>query len=299
MNAPTASPSLNASVLADAFSEFMTTSRRLESSYRALQREVLMLNGELAERNAELSATLAENLRMQQERDAARNAMALAQVSTILAHEMRNPLASMELFADLIENDGERRAEWIANLRAGIRMLSGTVNNVLSFHESPHHAAMQLSPLHIVEVVQRAVDFMRPVAEQSGVTLRWTESSSDLMILGNEGALRQVLLNIVSNALRHTSSGGAIIFSAAQKPNSPEHVQLVCADTGSGIPEQDLARIFEPGFSGRGDSVGLGLAVCERIVQRHSGSITAANRPDGGACFTLEFPALSAVQEAA
>lgn len=102
MELPSASL-VSTGALADAFTEFMATSSRLESSYRMLQREVLRLNGELADRNAKLSATLAENLRMEQERDAARGAIALAQVSTMLAHEMRNPLASMELFADLIE----------------------------------------------------------------------------------------------------------------------------------------------------------------------------------------------------
>lgn len=297
MELPPPGSAVSAGSLADAFSEFIETSRRLESSYRALQREVQMLNGELAERNAELSATLAENLRMQRERDAARNAMALAQVSTILAHEMRNPLASMELFADLIENDSERRAEWTANLRAGIRTLSGTVNNVLSFHEHPQKATMKLAPLRLADVVEHALRFMQPVAEQSGVELRWAGSAACRQILGNEYALRQVLLNLTANALRHTPAGGAITYTTSL--GTAGQTQLLCADTGPGIREQDIGRIFEPGFSGTGDSVGLGLAVCERIMHRHHGSICAANMPAGGACFTLTFPAYCAAQEAA
>ena len=73
--------------------------------------------------------------RAEQEREAGRKAVALAEISTILAHEIRNPLASLELFAGLmeIEKDADRRSQWTSNLRAGIRSLSGTVNNVLSF----------------------------------------------------------------------------------------------------------------------------------------------------------------------
>lgn len=294
MEAPQAP--VSAGTLADAFSEFIATSSRLEKSYRALQREVLHLNGELADRNAKLSATLAENIRMQQEREASRNAIALAQVSTMLAHEMRNPLASMELFADLIENDSIRRGEWITNLRAGIRTLSGTVNNVLSFHENVHPSPMKLIPLRLGDVIRQALTFMLPVAEQSDVALRFSPLPQSGVMLGNENALRQVLFNLIANAIRHTPAGGSIDFSLKCAGG---WLELRCADNGTGIAEDMLDRIFEPGFTGQGEGVGLGLAVCERIVHCHNGRITAHNRDEGGACFVLEFPECRTTEEVA
>lgn len=170
------------------------------------------------------------------------------------------------------------------------------MNNVLSFHESPQQVVMKLMPLRLADVVQQALSFMRPAADQAGIALRWESIPPDVQIRGNESALRQVILNLIANALRHTPAGGFLTFTLQQHS---ARVQLLCADTGEGIRAQDLGRIFEPGFSGTGDSVGLGLAVCQRIVQGHHGAITAANRPEGGACFTLEFPEYCTAQEAA
>jgi two-component system sensor histidine kinase FlrB len=92
--------------------------------------------------------------RAEQERVAAREAMVLAEITTILAHEIRNPLASLELFAELIEDDEDRRAQWISNLRVGIRTLSGTVNNVLSFHGS---GALKLAPVSLPALIANTV----------------------------------------------------------------------------------------------------------------------------------------------
>ncbi len=104
--------------------------------------------------------------------------MALAEVSTILAHEIRNPLASMELFAGLIAEDPEQTAQWVSNLRAGIRLLSGTVNNVLSIHCGSNS---QLAPTDLTACMQSGVEFVQPIAEQAGVSLTFlaAEDSTD------------------------------------------------------------------------------------------------------------------------
>ncbi len=104
--------------------------------------------------------------RAAEEREATRKAMALAEITTVLAHEIRNPLASLELFAELIEEDGDRRGEWISNLRAGIRSLSGTVNNVLSFHGS---GSLTLVPVALSQLISNAIQFVQPLADQAAV----------------------------------------------------------------------------------------------------------------------------------
>jgi two-component system sensor histidine kinase FlrB len=218
--------------------------------------------------------------------------MALAEISTILAHEIRNPLASLELFAQLIEEDGEGRGEWISNLRAGIRSLSGTVNNVLSFHGS---GSLKLAPVSLAAVIGDAIRFAQPLADQAAVALECQFGGDRTQVMGNESALRQVFLNLVSNAIRHTPAGGSVTVSLrperAENGQASELVAEFC-DTGCGIRPDQIDRVFEPGFSGSGDSSGLGLAVCQRIMKQHGGQISASNRIHSGAQFTLSFPVL-------
>jgi signal transduction histidine kinase len=397
-------------LLADAFSEFISASSLLEASYRDLQREVSQLGFELAERNAALTRSLAENDRMraalqqiiesmpcgvlvldtaenlvminpegrrllelgnahvdslralsavsqidfealvsesedrldielcapsfggnrwlaignrklsvasssaetgngraplesiwtlrditaskhaEQEREAARSAMALAEVSTTLAHEIRNPLASMELFAGLIADDPANTAEWVSHLRAGIRLLSGTVNNVLSIHGggNPHLAAVDLTAC-----VRSGVEFVRPIAEQAGVALCFLGDEGSLTIQGNENLLRQIVLNLICNAIRHTPADGSIaVTTKALSDQSGRRALVEVTDTGSGIPPYLLERVFETGFSANGDTPGLGLAVCKRLMTAHGGEIRVSSRVDFGSTFQLEFPAL-------
>jgi two-component system sensor histidine kinase FlrB len=234
--------------------------------------------------------------RAEQEREAGRKAMALAEITTTLAHEIRNPLASLELFAGLIEKDGDRRGEWISHLRAGIRSLSGTVNNVLSFHGS---GSLTLAPVVLSAVIDNAIQFVQPLADQAGVSLEWLADHNQIRVMGNESALQQVVLNLVSNAIRHTPAGGNVTVSlrpgrsgtkGENHGEDSEHVVAEFSDTGCGIRPDQIDHIFEPGFSGSGDTSGLGLAVCERIMKQHGGRISAANCEHSGARFTLRFP---------
>jgi two-component system sensor histidine kinase FlrB len=397
-------------MLADAFSEFISASSQLEASYRDLQQEVAHLGLELAERNAALSRSLAENDRMraalqqmidsmpcgvlvldtaetivtinpegrrllelgsaqvrslrelsaisqvnfeslmesptgrldnevclssaagrrwlaignralscgasarkgaenrsalksiwilrditatkqaEQERETARSAMALAEVSTILAHEIRNPLASMELFAGLIADEPEQTAQWVSNLRAGIRLLSGTVNNVLSIHCG---GSSPLSPIDLNACLQGGVEFVQPIAAQAGVAVTFSPAPETLTIDGNENALRQIVLNLICNAIRYTPANGSIAVSARRVSRLGEGRALVkVVDTGCGIPPELLLRLFEPGFSADGASPGLGLAVCKRLMEQHGGDVRVSSRVNFGTTFELEFPTL-------
>lgn len=250
-------------------------------------RAILILRDVTAQRRAE------------QERESARKAMALAEITTILAHEIRNPLASLELFAELVENDGEQRRQWISNLRAGIRTLSNTVNNVLTFHGS---GSLQLSPVILSTVISNALQFVRPLAQQAAVALLWREDRNQDRVMGNEGALHQVVLNLVSNAIRHTPPGGSVTVSLRCEHDgdgSDQRVVVEFSDTGCGIHPDQIDRIFEPGFSGNGDTSGLGLAVCKRMMTQHGGRISVSNTTHAGARFLLSLPLLQPEEGAA
>ncbi|HTA79235.1 MAG TPA: ATP-binding protein [Terracidiphilus sp.] len=225
------------------------------------------------------------NKQAELEREAARRATALAEVSTMLAHEIRNPLASMELFAGLIEQDLGASSQWISHLRAGIRRLSGTVNNVLSLKGE---SKPRLAPIDLSECVRAGVEFVQPIAEQAGLTVSFSASET-LAIEGNDGAIHQVILNIVCNAIRHTEAGGTVEVSARR---DGDRALVDIRDTGCGIPADIAEHIFEAGFSAAGETPGLGLAVCKRLMEQHRGAIKLTSRVDEGTTFHLEFPTL-------
>ncbi len=227
--------------------------------------------------------------RAEADRENGRKAMALAETATILAHEIRNPLASLELFSDLIEKDEERRSEWVSNLRAGVRMLSSTVNNVLNLQRQPVLFAL----VDIDCTITCAVNLLQPLALQAGVTVERFTTRSGLMVWGSAAGLQQVMVNLILNAIRYTPANGSITVAASDSVEQPGWVVMECVDSGPGIDATQQERIFEAGYSGSGDTPGLGLAVCARIVEQHGGRIRAANVPSGGACFTVAIPLLS------
>ncbi len=228
--------------------------------------------------------------RAEREREAGRRAAVLAEISTILAHEIRNPLASMELFAGLIEQDRSEAAQWISHLRAGIRTLSGTVNNVLSLNGE---CAPPLVPIDLMACVQGGVEFVRPVAHQAGVSLSFVTSNDTVSIEGNEDAIRQIILNITCNAIRHTQAGGDVQVSILEASRRGANYALVeIADTGCGIADELIEHLFEAGFSGSGDTPGLGLAVCKRLMTQHGGTIRVSSCVNRGTTFELEFPTI-------
>ena len=223
----------------------------------------------------------------EQDRESARDAVALAQVSAVLAHEIRNPLASLELFTGLLQDSPEQADEWLFHLRAGIRSLSGTVNNVLLLN-GESVASMERLNLHAE--ARLATRFLQPLAQRANVALSLELGGEECFISANRSAFHQLLLNLCSNALRHTQSGGRVSIRC----NRPKRrsVLLEVSDTGSGIAPEALPRIFEGGFSGTGTTPGLGLAVCERLMQQHGGVIRVQSRLGHGSTFTLEFPTL-------
>jgi two-component system sensor histidine kinase FlrB len=229
----------------------------------------------------------------EQEREKSRNVVALAEMATVLAHEIRNPLGSMELLTSCLAGDpalSEESKHSVQHLRAGLRSLSATVNNVLCFH-SP--GTQPMSPLELGSVLKVSVEFIRPLAQQRGVNLTLRETLNQAEIAGDTNGLRQLILNLACNALRHTQLGGEITIAAAVEVNESGRTAVVeFADNGSGIRPEDLPHIFKLGFTTTGQTPGLGLTVCQRIVEQHLGTMGVRSQLGKGATFRLEFPIL-------
>jgi two-component system, sensor histidine kinase FlrB len=223
---------------------------------------------------------------MELEREHFRRRQALVEMSAMLAHEIRNPLGSLELFAGLLaesELEGERR-RWIEHVQAGLRSLSSTVNNVLDLHNEPPPSRARMDA---GELLEWAYDFLLPLAHQARVELQIVNGVAGVEIEADRHLLEQVLLNLALNAFHFMSGGGWLAMRGVELE---DEIEIEVRDTGSGILADDLARVFEAGFTTRPGSTGLGLAVCKRILEQHGGTIAAESKAGHGATFRVRLP---------
>jgi signal transduction histidine kinase len=227
---------------------------------------------------------------IEREREHARNSVALAEMSSVLAHEIRNPLGAMELFIELLRTQASLSGEavsWTGHLAAGVRTLAATVNNVLQFYAT---GSLNLSRVDLVSVLDECTQFLEPVAISSSIHLELVSYLDRVEIVGDEQALRQVILNLCVNAVRHSTGGGYVKISLC--PCSTGAVRIEICDQGSGIAPEHLPHIFEAGYSASGRSSGLGLAVCKRIIDAHEGKIGVHSSTPMGTTMYVELPTL-------
>ncbi len=231
---------------------------------------------------------VSEAKKLEQEREHLRRQQALVEMSALLAHEIRNPLGSLELFAGLLAEanlEGESH-RWIEHVQAGLRTLSATVNNVLHLHNAPQPEWVWTDA---GELLDWAYGFLLPLAKQARVDMQVVNGLRGVAIHADRHRLEQVLLNLALNAFRFMPGGGWLTMRGVDCAEIGG-IEINVRDTGPGIVPGDLGRIFEAGFSTRDGSSGLGLAVCQRIVEQHGGSIAVESRPGHGATFRLRLP---------
>ena len=214
-------------------------------------------------------------------------------MSALLAHEIRNPLGSLELFAGLLAeaNLGGDSQRWIEHVQAGLRTLSATVNNVLHLHSTP---APEWAEMDVGDLLDWSYDFLLPLAREARVQLQVINGLRGVTLRADRHRMEQVLLNLALNAFRFMPGGGWVSIRGTDLGVSG--VEIAVQDTGPGIPASDLPRIFHAGFSTRPGSCGLGLAVCHKILEQLGGTISAESRPGHGATFHLHLPRTGAAQ---
>ncbi len=207
--------------------------------------------------------------------------------AAILAHEIKNALAGLELFVSLFEEEPERRRETINQMQAGLRRLSGTVENVLAMESG---AALRLEPLALGPAVAAIVEFARPVVEQAGLRLRFQGAELESRAMASAAGLQQIVLNLLLNSIRFTETPGEIRITLEK--HGKGRCRLSVADAGAGIAPEHLPHIFKPGWSAREGSPGLGLAVCRRIATAHGTVLEAGSAPGCGTVFSMELRTL-------
>ena len=229
--------------------------------------------------------------RLEEERQNARRLQALAESTALLAHEVRNPLASMELFASLlvdacsVENHDIRN--YARHIQAGVRLTAATVNNVLHLRNA---GPLQLRTVDLIDLLDSTIKLLDPVASQRGVRINFQPlagGNASLAIQADRSRLQQVFFNLAVNAFRAMQAGGVLTVSVPRPEGNTALVEF--RDQGCGIAPEDVEKVFEPGFSRTPGSSGFGLAVCRKIMDQHGGSICLTSQRGEGTTISLTF----------
>ncbi len=212
---------------------------------------------------------------------------ALGQLSAGLAHEIRNPLASIDgAAAVLLREPGpeQRRVEFLEIIQKECRRLNRILTSFLNFAKPP-------TPEYRMTAVESLLDSVLALAEHSArdsqIVLQKQIAENLPSVECDPEQLTQVLLNLTINAIHAMPEGGKIVLSAARHDRN---VTIDVRDQGSGVSEQDMERIFDPFFTTKDTGTGLGLSVAHRIVLQQSGILTAKKNPDRGMTFSLQLP---------
>ena len=262
----------------------------------AVSKTHLSEGGEAGEEAILILRDVTEEKRVASEREASRRVRALAELSTLLAHEIRNPLGSLELFAGLIADATAAlpdARQWVNHLQAGLRGLAATVNNVLSFHSEPSPV---LAPTNLERLLRDTTEFLRPLAQQRSMQVTLISRIGEIRIAADPHRLQQVFFNLSLNAFRAMAAGGALSvrmdWAAGEQGRE---VQVDFEDRGAGIQAEHLTKLFSPGFSTTPGSPGLGLTVCKTVVEQHKGKIAVKSAPGQGSTFSVFFPVLGGI----
>ena len=224
-----------------------------------------------------------------------RRAESLAALTTLtagVAHEIKNPLASIGIHIELIRKaiDGRQTvssakiSENLEVIKEEVERLNRIVVDFL-FAVRPMNTELALDDLN--HLVRDLLEFMRFELEQAGIKVELQLQEPCPQIRLDDKYLKQALLNIVKNAITAMPQGGTLRVETVRKGST---LQLKVSDTGVGIPEENLDKIFEPYFTTREFGSGLGLTLVYKIVKEHLGDIAVSSKPGEGTTFTLSFP---------
>jgi signal transduction histidine kinase len=214
-----------------------------------------------------------------------------------VSHELRTPLTSISGFLEMMQEEeqelGESGKRYLEVIRRSTNRLHALVEDLLLIAQiEARRVELQLAPVDVAELTSRAVEAVRPTADDKGVALK-VVTDHPPMVRGDHNRLTQVLDNLVSNAVKFTNGGGTVSVSVSADGND---VRLVVADTGIGVPLDEQGQVFSRFFRASTATrlaipgTGLGLAISRALVEQHGGTITFASQEGEGTQVVVTLP---------
>jgi len=254
--------------------ELERAARRLEESYRTLRSQADIIIG------------IEEQLRR------AERLSALGELSAMLAHEIRNPLGSIRGTAEILRDDfppGHPKHEFLEILLKETDRLNRVVEDFLRLSR-PSDGEKRTCDLGAE--LRELTTLLGSEAAADGVRIA-LELDRLPPVTGDPERLRQALLNLLLNGIQATGAGGTVTVRGTVLPRSGDDrplVELAFVDSGGGIPQESLKKIFMPFFTTKEGGTGLGLAITQRIVEGHGGTVTVESAPGQGTTFRVRLP---------
>jgi len=250
--------------------------------------------GQLAGTFNEMIAGLKSKRELEDKLNTAERQAAIGRLTQAVAHEIRNPLNVINLSIDHVATkyapEDERRREQLTRILSSIRdevaRLKRLVSDLLNYGRP---ARLAVEAIDVQKIVADTIALVRPQADEQGVEVTLEGSPSPVEILGDRERLRSCFSNIVINALQAMPGGGHLSVRVARVGDT---VEVTMTDTGVGISEEALSKIFEPYFSTKQAGFGLGLAVTKTVVEEHRGSVEVRSEPQRGTTFTVKLPVM-------
>jgi two-component system nitrogen regulation sensor histidine kinase GlnL len=245
------------------------------------------------------AAIALENARLYEElkksQDIIRRADRLSALGTLaagIAHEIRNPLVSIQTFFQLAPerlHDHEFSTTFLNTTAGEVKRIANLITELLSFARSPTRA---FGPTDLNQTVERVLTLLEPEAKKQKLALTRALAPTLPLVRADGDQVKQVLINLVLNAIQATEPGGGVSISSRTVRNgNADLVQLEVRDTGAGIPPEHLDEIFNPFFTTKAKGTGLGLPIAHQIVTEHGGSMTVESREGRGTTVFVNLPA--------
>jgi len=229
---------------------------------------------------------------LEQEKRRAERLASIEAIASGLVHEIRNPLVAIKTFSQLLPvryQDADFRETFSRTAGREIRRIDELLTR---FRTLASASSQPMEPVDVTDSIRHILALIRPQLEERQVRLREVADGAPRPILGNASQLEQLFLNLCLNAVEAMGPGGELTLRMADLCEGGGTTLLVeVSDTGGGIPEDLLARIFDPFVTTKAGGSGLGLAICRGIADAHRAHLSARNnvgRP--GSTFTIEFP---------
>jgi signal transduction histidine kinase len=253
------------------------------------------LNRELSEKTSKLERAYAQVEEAQRQIIQSEKLSSLGTLVAGVAHEINNPIGIIANRVEVLRLEHEEQGlddvlrEDLEVIHRQANRISEITRALLTYARQSSH---EQSPLDLNAVVRSALILWQPQAEQR---MRVETALAAMLpsIMGNFTQLQQVVIDLLSNALDATPTGGTIAVHTRSEGDPPSAVVLEVSDTGTGIPAEYLSKVFDPFFTTKppGQGTGLGLSVCLGIVQDHQGAITVQSQEGRGSIFTVTLPA--------
>jgi two-component system, NtrC family, sensor kinase len=287
---------LSARVAADGLDEIGVVARGLNDILEGLERlnQAVDVRLEAAtetflQKSAEIADSHREMAVLSDELARAGRLAALGQAAANMAHQIGTPLNLISAYAQLLLQSRSQEAEFVERLKAIQDQVAKVTAIVRAALDSSRPPVVPHERADLATLVKRVCRMARPMVDEAGVELDVIVPDEPTALLTDPVQLELALLNFITNSVDAMTSGGKLIVRLARMD---DRLRLSIEDTGSGIPPELVAHIFEPWVTTKpqGKGSGLGLSIARQVVASHGGTIRVDNRPGNGAVFTIDLP---------